>query len=225
MGIEPRCVIKLEEFAEWMKTIHEEAQAALSKPCDDMQCYADFNWGIAPEYKVGNKVWLSSKNLNVDQPSCKLMEWQLGPFEVIKIVLSNAVKLKLPASFRIHDIINVSWVWPYKPPVAGQSSIPLEPIDVEGNLDYEVEEILDSRLKCGKLEYLVKWSGYTNNYNTWEPEANCANSLDIINDFYKKNPSTPQKLGAGAFAGLIFKFYENFTESKKNAVSHLEVEI
>ena len=49
-----------------MKTIHKEAQAALSKACDDMQHYADFNRGIAPEYKVGNKVWLNSKNLNVD---------------------------------------------------------------------------------------------------------------------------------------------------------------
>ena len=98
----------------------------------------------------------------------------------------------MPASFRIHNVINVLWVWPYKPPVAGQSSVPHEPIDVEGNPEYEVEEILDSRLKCGKLEYLVKWSGYTDDHNTWEPEANCANSPDIINDFYKKNPSTPQ---------------------------------
>ena len=149
------------------------------------------------------------------------MEWQLGPFEVIKIISSNAIKLKLPAFFRIHDVINVSQVWSYKPPVAGQSSVPPEPIDVEGNPKYEVEEIFDSRLKCGKLEYLVKWSGYTDDYNTWEPEANCANFPNIINDFYKKNPSAPHKLGAG----LIFKSYENFTESKKNAVSHLEVKI
>ena len=85
MGIESRRVIKSEpakEFTEQMKTIHDKAQVALSKACDDMQCYADFNQGIAPEYKVGNKVWLSSKNLNVDQPSCKLMEQQLGPFEI-----------------------------------------------------------------------------------------------------------------------------------------------
>ena len=77
MGIEPRHVIKLElakKFAERMKIIHEEAQAALSKAHDDMQHYADFNRGIAPEYKVGNKVWLSSKNLNVDQPCRKLTE-------------------------------------------------------------------------------------------------------------------------------------------------------
>ena len=76
---------------------------------------------------------MSSKNLNVDWPSHKLTEWQLGPFEVIKIVSSNAIKLQLPASFRIHDVINVSQVWPYKPPVAGQSSVPPEPINVEGN--------------------------------------------------------------------------------------------
>ena len=46
MGIEPRCVIESElakEFAERMKTIHDEAQAALSKARDDMQRYADFN--------------------------------------------------------------------------------------------------------------------------------------------------------------------------------------
>ena len=142
-----------------MKTIYEEAQAALSKAHDDMQWYADFNWGNAPEYKVGNKVWLSSKNFNVDWPSHKLMEQQLGPFKIIKIVSSNAVKLKLPTSFRIYDIINVSWVQPYKPPVAGWSSGPPELIDVEGNSEYKAEEILDSRLKHGKLEYLVKWSG------------------------------------------------------------------
>ena len=190
-----------------------------------MQRYADFNWGIAPEYKVGDKVWLSSKNLNVDWPSCKLTEWQLGPFEVIKIMSSNAIKLKLPASFRIHDVINVLQVWPYKPPVAGQSSVPPEPIDVEGTPECEVEEILNSRLKRRKLEYLVKWSGYTDDYNTWEPEANCANSPEIISDFYKKNPSAPRKLSTGAFTGLIFKSYENFTELKKNAVSCLEVKI
>ena len=43
-------------FAERMKNIHKEAKVALSKPHDDMQCYADFNRGNVPEYKVGDKV-------------------------------------------------------------------------------------------------------------------------------------------------------------------------
>ena len=147
MGIEPRRVGKSEpakEFAERMKTVHKEAQAALSKSCDDMTRYADFHRGEAPEYKIGNKVWLSTKNLNVDQPSCKLTERQLGPYEIVKIISSNAVKLKLPTSFKIHDVINVSRICPYCPPTAGQSTIPPEPVVIEGTPEYKVEEITDS---------------------------------------------------------------------------------
>jgi len=69
MGIEPWRAEKSEtakEFAEQMKLIHKEAQAALSKARDDMTRYADFHRGQVPEYKVGDKVWLSTKNLNVD---------------------------------------------------------------------------------------------------------------------------------------------------------------
>jgi len=206
-----------------MKLIHEEAQVALSKARDDMTCYADFYRGQAPEYKVGDKVWLSTKNLNVDRLSRKLTECQLGPYEIVKIISSNAVKLKLPASFKIHNVINVSHIRPYRPPVAGQSIIPPKPVTIEGTPEYEVEEIMDSWLKHDKLEFLVKWSGYTDDYNTWEPEANCANSCDIIKEFYKSNPSTLQKLRAQDFAGLVFYLYDNLTEPKNSAVSCLEV--
>jgi len=84
---------------------------------------------------------------------------------------------------------------------------------------------MDSWLKHGKLEFLIKWSGYTDDYNTWEPEANCTNSCDIIKEFYKSNPSAPWKLHAQDFAGLVFCLYNNLTEPKNSAVSCLEVEI
>jgi len=221
MGIEPRRAGKSEpakEFAEQMKTVHEKAQVALSKSRDDMTHYADFHRGEALEYKIGDKVWLSTKNLNVDRPSCKLTERQLRPYKIIKIISSNAVKLKLPTLFKIHDVINISHIRPYCPPATGQSTIPPEPIVIEGTPKYEVEEITDSRLKCGKLEFLVKWYSYTDDYNTWEPEANCTNSRDIINEFYKSNHSTPRKLNAQAFTGLIFHSYDNLTEPKNSAV-------
>jgi len=208
-----------------MKTVHEEAQVALSKLHDDMTHYADFHRGEAPEYKVGNKVWLSTKNFNVDWPSCKLAERQLRPSKIVKIISPNAVKLKLPASFKIHNVINISCICPYCPPAAGQSTISPEPIVIEETSEYEVEEIMDSQLKRREFKFLVKWSSYTDDYNTWEPEANCTNSHDIINGFYKSNPSALQKLNAQAFTGLIFRPYNNLTEPKNSAVSCLEVEI
>jgi len=90
--------------------------------------------------------------------------------------------------------------------------------------EYDIEEIMDSWLKRDKLKFLVKWSGYTNNYNTWGPEAKCVNSRDIIKEFYKSNPSAPRKLRAQDFAGLVFCPYDNLTEPKNSAVSRLEVE-
>ena len=195
-----------------MKKIHEEAGATLPKARDDITCYADQHRGSAPEYKVGNKVWLSTKDIKINRPSRKLAERQLGPFEIIKVVSPNAVKLKLPTSFKIHDVINVSRVRPYKPPVEGQHVTLPEAVEVEGTPEYEVEQVLDSRLKRGKLEYLVKWSGYTDDYNTWEPESNLDNSKEAINDFHKSNPSTPRKLRANIFEGLVFKLFENLCD-------------
>ena len=226
MGIEPRRASKSEpakEFAERMKEIHKEAGATLSKARDDMTRYADQHRGSAPEYKVGDKVWLSTKDIKINRPSRKLAERQLGPFKIVKIISPNAVKLKLPASFKIHDVINVSRVRPYKPPIIGQRVTPPEAVEVEGTPEYEVEEILDSRLKRGKLEYLVKWSGYTDDHNTWEPESNLRNSKESINDFHKSNPSAPRKLRANVFEGLVFKSFENLCEPV-NILSRLEVE-
>ena len=147
MGIESRRAGKLEpakEIAKQMKEIHEEASAVLSKACDDMTHYADQHRGSAPEYKVGDKVWLSTKDIKINRPSQKLAEQQLGPFEIVKVVSPNAVKLKLPASFKIHDIINVSQVQPYKPPVIGQHVTLSEAVEVEGSPEYKVEEVIDS---------------------------------------------------------------------------------
>ena len=73
-----------------------------------------------------------------------------------------AVVLKLPPSFKIDAPINVSRLCPYKPPtIPGQQITPQAPVEVEGEEEYIVEEILDSHLRHNKLEFLVKWEGYT----------------------------------------------------------------
>ena len=107
--------------------------------------------------------------------------------------------------------------------MTGQRVIPPEAVEVKGTPEYEVEEVLNSRLKGGKLEYLVKWSGHTDDHNTWEPKSNLGNSKEAINDFHKTNPSAPCKLRANIFEGLVFKSFENLCEPV-NILSRLEVE-
>jgi len=57
-------------------------------------------------------------------------------------------------------------------------------VKVEGEEEYVVEEILYSHLRHNKLEFLVKWEGYTNENNLWEPEDNCKNAHNAISAFY-----------------------------------------
>ena len=88
-----------------------------------------------------------------------------------------------------------------------------------------MEEILDSHLRCNKLEFLVKWKGYMNENNLWEPEDNCRNVHNAIATFYHKYPQAPRQIAQMQFDGLKFWPYQNFTIPNAYIISCLEVEV
>ena len=49
--------------------------------------------------------------------------------------------------------------------------------------NYEVEDIVNHRHRKGKVEYLIRWKNYTDDDNTWEPEANldCPDKIKAYN--------------------------------------------
>ena len=61
----------------------------------------------------------------------KLTERYIGPYEIEEVVLSNTVKLRLPASRRIHPVVNISWIVWYKEQVKEQKKEEEKPIEVE----------------------------------------------------------------------------------------------
>ncbi|KAJ9515658.1 hypothetical protein QJQ45_002704 [Haematococcus lacustris] len=145
------------------------------------------------KYVPGDLVLLSTKNLRLKPGKArKLLPRFVGPFKVLHIVNNVAVKLDLPpAMSRLHPVFHVSLLRKYTsdfphlpPPVDWLDETPL----------YEVEKLLDHRVvRAGKARgYLVKWKGYNETYNTWEPRANLTAAL--VNQLLSKILAAPEAL-------------------------------
>ena len=180
---------KAEEFAREMKEIHEKARAALVKSQkEEMKRQADRSRKEAEEYRVGNKILISMKDFLMElmkRATKKLMEKFIGPYVVRKIVSKNAVKLELPALLRIHLVVNVRRIVKYREQVKGQKKILPPSVEVDGEKEYVVEEILDKQERKGKTKYLVKWKEYTVEENTWKEVENLKNVMEKIEEFEK----------------------------------------
>ena len=82
------------EFVERMKKVHKKVGAALRKMQEEMKRYADRNRRETEEWKRGDRVMLSTKDLIFkERPAYKLMERYVGPYVIKEVVLSNMVKL------------------------------------------------------------------------------------------------------------------------------------
>jgi len=149
---------------EKMKEIQEEVKAVLKKAQDDIKQYADRKRLNADKYKVGDLVMLSTKDLKyqmVGRRTEKLTERFVGPYKIKEIVSSNVIKLKLSSTVRIHPVVNVSRVRRYVGQVEGQKKEQPAPVIIEGEEEWEVEQILNKRKVRGKDKYLVQWKGFT----------------------------------------------------------------
>ena len=149
MGFEERKKGKYErakKFIEKIKEIQKEAKAMLGKVQEEMKKYADRKRGEVDDYKIGDLVMLSNKDLKykmVGRRTEKLIERFVGPYKVKKIVLSNTVELKLPSTVRIHLVVDVSRIHRYIGQVEGQRRKQPALMIIEGEKEWKVERILN----------------------------------------------------------------------------------
>ena len=200
MGFEGRRKGKYEaagKFVEKMRKIQEEAKAALGKAQEEMKKFADKKRGKGEEYRVGDLVLLSTKDLKWQMKgrrSEKLMERFVGPYKVKGIVSSNAIELELPKTIKIHPVVNVSRVRLYKPQVEGQKKTPPKLVIIEGEEEFEVEKILNKRMVRRKEKFLVWWKGYMAEEDTWENRENLENAKELVDEFEREYGEEEEEL-------------------------------
>ncbi|MBW0481912.1 hypothetical protein O181_021627 [Austropuccinia psidii MF-1] len=141
--------------------------------------YADRNRTVSPDFQPGDKVWLAYKNIKTTRPTKKLSERWLGPFEALKKIGSHTYHLKFPQQWKsVHPVFQVSLCKQVKQSaIPNQHKLPPPPVIVEDQEIWEVAQVLDSKLKRGKLWCLLEWKGFSENpeRTTWQPNTSLTN--------------------------------------------------
>ena len=103
---------------------------------------------------MGDQLWLQ-QNIQTTLPSTKLEYQKLGLFQIISQVNPVAFHLALPTSMKIHLVFHVSLLERYYVSTIPERTLQPPPsIEINNELEYEVEEVLDSRFKRKQLERL-----------------------------------------------------------------------
>jgi hypothetical protein len=115
---------------------------------------------IPKEFQVQQLVKLSTAHLKIKGCRKLLPRW-IGPFRILERIGEQAYRLALPSKYsRLHNVFSVQLLEPYHRHEPDNDDLLLPMPDLEDPEDeWEVEEILDKRIRKNVIQYLVKWVG------------------------------------------------------------------
>ncbi|QRV96366.1 Transposon Tf2-1 polyprotein [Ceratobasidium sp. AG-Ba] len=161
------------------------------------------NYGFHPRFAVGDKEgqglliaddhaeWLqkgydelkAALSVSKNGTQCGLITATSNPNVLLANYLPNVLALS-----KIHPVFPVALLSLKKEdPYRQEPPQPPPEVTPEGDMEYEVEQVQDSRRHRGKIQYYVKWLGY--NEWTWEPYEHLSNAKEMIADFHRRHPN------------------------------------
>jgi hypothetical protein len=173
--VRPRSPIqKAEAIVAKIKAVTEWAQSEMANSQQDQERQANRLRNVAPAYRVGDKVYLSLRNIRTSKPSKKLDD-RAAKYTVTEVIGPVSYRLNTPPG--VHNVFHVDLLRP-----AADDPLPSQVLDdsqppailIDGKEEWLIDCVLKERQRKlpGKgnrtrLEYLVKWQGYAT--PTWEP--------------------------------------------------------
>jgi Integrase zinc binding domain len=189
------------EFTIDLDELHRELRHRIAEAQKRYQKSADARRIPQPDFKVGQNVMVKAEFIHTTRPSKKLAEKSFGPYPIIGEAGSRSFVIKLPDSMRaVHPVFHVSMLEPAPPnTIPNRVQSPPPPVEIDGEPEFEISEILDSKLdnrrRC-KLLYLVRWAGYegTDEETSWVLATELGHASEIVADFHLAYPDKPGPL-------------------------------
>jgi len=161
------------EFVRRVQSLTEEARRNLLATQEQQRIQANKH-RRAVRYKVGDWVMLETKNLS--NYTRKLRPKFVGPFKIVRVLGEVNVELDLPPVMEIGRVVHVEKLRGFDADAAAdrfptrvQISRPPAQFGKRNRAMWEVDRIVDERVKGRKKEYLIMWKGWPPSDATWEP--------------------------------------------------------
>ena len=187
--------LQMQANLQYAKACLETAQARQKAYFDQSRIERSFEEG---EYVLLNTKNLTLKNDQGTVARAKLLPKYIGPYRVLRKVGKVAYELELPEACRIHKVFHVSLLQQYLDPhvFPGAKPVP-QPLDWLDSIPvFAVEGIKDHKVlfSGGKrsVTYLIKWAGFDDMYDTWEPEKHLRQAIPAMLDNYQATHAIPR---------------------------------
>jgi hypothetical protein len=97
-----------------------------------------------------------------------------------------------PSMNQLHNVFHVKLLeWHHTEYFPCRRNSPPPPIEIDGEEQFEVDEILDSRVHRGRLQYKIRWLGHEPEDDTWEPAHPVSNTELLVKQFHATYPRKP----------------------------------
>jgi hypothetical protein len=182
----------IEERKSQLLEARKDAQEAISK--------VQSLWSKDPHFQrycMDQKVWLEGTHLRTTHPTTKLRAKHFGPFKITEVLSAVTYRLDLPPAWKIHNAFHAAVLHPYKETeLHGPNFTEALPDLVEGHEEWEVDNMLALRHTGQKktLQYLVRWKGFSEAHDSWEPKRNLGNATLKVKEFHDKNPKAIRRM-------------------------------
>ena len=189
------------DFTIDLDDLQSTLKAEISAAQQRYQKSADAWRSPAPDFKVGDKVFVKAQFFQTTRPSKKLSEKYLRPYEIISQPGTLLFTLHLPES--MHSVHPVFYVSMLEPTTSNTFSKRIQlapaPVIIDREPEYEISQIVDSKIDhwwACKLLYKVIWLGYedTGDKSKWIPASELSHAADLVSNFHIAYPAKPEPL-------------------------------